>query len=251
MIAKLAVAFLAAFTLVSCASNPATGGHNVVLSSTQSEIEQSRRLYQQIIQAYGLYEDQAVQDYVNAVGQKVAKHSDLPDWTFHFTVLDDDSVNAFTTGGGYVYVHRGLLTYLTSEAELASVLGHEIGHVTARHPARQQTRGILASVLATGAAIMTGSSAIANMANIGAEAWLQGYGRGGEMVADRPVLVYATTRGYRPEEFGQARRVFRSHAAFALQRAKDEGREPQIYDGVYSPHPSPDDRWVQAAQGAA
>src|SRR6185295_3741591 len=97
----------------------------------------------------------------------VAKHSDLPDWKFTFTVLDDESVNAFTTGGGYVYVHRGLLTYLNSEAQLASVLGHEIGHVTARHPARAQTRGVLASVLATGAAIFTGSSAVAELANIG------------------------------------------------------------------------------------
>src|SRR4051812_42359524 len=125
MFGKLSVAFVAAFTLVSCASNPATGGHNVVLSSTKGEIEQSRRLYEQIIRAYGLYEDQAVQDYVNSVGQKVARNSDLPGWTFHFTVLDDESVNAFTTGGGYVYIHRGLLTYLTSEAELAAVLGHE------------------------------------------------------------------------------------------------------------------------------
>ena len=90
MIRQLALAAAAALTLVSCASNPATGGHNVVLSSTKGEIEQSRRLYEQIIRAYGLYEDQAVQDYVNSVGQKVAKHSDLPTWTFHFTVLDDE-----------------------------------------------------------------------------------------------------------------------------------------------------------------
>src|SRR5262250_1722399 len=98
VVRKLAIAFVAALTLASCASNPATGGRNVVLSSTKSEIEQSRRYYQQIIQTYGLYEDQAVQDYVNAVGQKVARNSDLPDWKFTFTVLDDDSVNAFTTG---------------------------------------------------------------------------------------------------------------------------------------------------------
>jgi len=251
MIAKLAVALAAAFTFVGCASNPATGGHNVVLSSTKSEIEQSRRLYLQIIQAYGLYEDQAVQDYVNAVGQKVAKHSDLADWTFHFTVLDDDSVNAFTTGGGYVYVHRGLLTYLTSEAELASVLGHEIGHVTARHPARQQTRGVLASVLATGAAIMTGSNAVAQLANVGAQAWMQGYGRGNEMEADRLGMEYATKTGYRPEAMGEVFKVFRSQETFELQRAKDEGREPQIYHGIFSSHPAPDERSVQAAKGAA
>jgi len=251
MIRQLALAAVAVLALASCASNPATGGHNVVLSSTKSEIEQSRRLYEQIIRAYGLYEDQAVQDYVNAVGQKVAKHSDLPDWTFHFTVLDDESVNAFTTGGGYVYVHRGLLTYLTSEAELAAVLGHEIGHVTARHPARQQTRGVLASVLATGAAIFTGSSAVADLANVGAQAWMQGYGRANEMEADRLGLTYATKTGYRPEAMGEVFKVFRAQESFELQRAKDEGREPQIYHGVFSDHPSPDERSVQAAKGAA
>ncbi len=102
------------------------------------------------------------------VGSKLAKNSHLPDWDFKFTVLDDESINAFTTGGGYVYIHRGIMAYMNSEAELASVLGHEIGHVTARHPAQAQTRGVLASVLATGAAIMTGSSAVAELANIGA-----------------------------------------------------------------------------------
>jgi predicted Zn-dependent protease len=251
MIQKIAVALAAAFTLVSCATNPATGGRNVVLSSTKSEIEQSRRLYEQIVRAYGLYEDQAVQDYVNAVGQKVAKNSDLPDWTFKFTVLDDESVNAFTTGGGYVYVHRGLLTYLTSEAELASVLGHEIAHVTARHPARRQTRGVLASVLATGAAIATGSNAVAQLANVGAQAWLQGYGRENEMEADRLGLQYSAKSGYDPEAMGETFKVFRSQETFELQRAKDEGREPMIYHGVFSSHPAPDARVVQAAKGAA
>ncbi len=78
------------------------------MGTQQGEKEQSRRYYQQIIQAYGLYEDQALQDYVQMVGSKVAKNSHLPDWDFKFTVLDDESINAFTTGGGYVYVHRGL-----------------------------------------------------------------------------------------------------------------------------------------------
>ena len=250
---RLAVVVIAALTVFAagCATNPANGSKNVVLGTQKGEIEQSRRYYQQIIQAYGLYEDQAVQDYVSKVGNKVARHSDLPDWEYHFTVLDDDSVNAFTTGGGYVYVHRGLLSYMTSEAELAAVLGHEIGHITARHPARQQTRGVLASVAAIGAAIMTGNGAVAQLANIGAEAWMQGYGRENEMEADRLGLLYATKSGYNPEAMGRVFKVFKAQEGFELKRAKDEGREPQIYHGVFSSHPSPDERSVQAAKGAA
>jgi predicted Zn-dependent protease len=249
-LAAVVVAAIAAFA-TGCATNPANGKKNVVFGTQKGEIEQSRRYYQQIIAAYGLYEDQAVQDYVSSVGQKVARHSDLPDWEYHFTVLDDDSVNAFTTGGGYVYIHRGLLNYMTSEAQLAAVLGHEIGHITARHPARQQTRGVLASVLATGAAIMTGSGAVAQLANIGAEAWMQGYGRENEMEADRLGLMYATKSGYRPEAMGEVFKVFKAQEGFELQRAKAEGREPQIYHGVFSSHPSPDERSIQAAKGAA
>jgi predicted Zn-dependent protease len=250
LLAAAALATMAAFAS-GCATNPANGSKNVVLGTQKGEKEQSRRYYEQIIKAYGLYEDQAVQDYVSKVGNKVARHSDLPDWEYHFTVLDDESVNAFTTGGGYVYVHRGLLAYLNSEAELAAVLGHEIGHITARHPARQQTRGVLASVAAIGAAIMTGNGAVAQLANIGAEAWMQGYGRENEMEADRLGLVYATKSGYRPEAMGDVFKVFKAQERFELQRAKDEGREPMLYHGVFSSHPAPDERGIQAAKGAA
>jgi predicted Zn-dependent protease len=251
MIRQAAAAILAALAVTGCATNPVTGRPNVVMGTQQGEKEQSRRYYQQIIQAYGLYEDQALQDYVQMVGSKLAKNSHLPDWDFKFTVLDDESINAFTTGGGYVYIHRGIMAYMNSEAELASVLGHEIGHVTARHPARAQTRNVLASVLATGAAIMTGSSAVAELANIGAGAWIQGYGRDAEMEADELGLEYSTKTGYRPEAMADMFKVLKSQESFEFQQAKDEGREPNIYHGVFSSHPAPGAREIAAAKGAA
>jgi predicted Zn-dependent protease len=251
-IRKLALAAMASVLAASgCATNPATGGHDVVFTTTKGEQESARRIHTEVIQAYGLYEDQAVQDYVQKVGARVAANTPLASWNFKFFVLDDDSVNAFTTGGGYVYVHRGLLVYLNSEAELAAVLGHEIGHNTARHPARSQTRGVLATVLATGAAIMTGSAAVAELADVGAEAWVQGYGRENEMEADRLGLEYATRTGYRPEAMGEVFKVFKAQERFEIDRAKEEGREPNIYHGVFSDHPAPDEREVQAAKGAA
>jgi predicted Zn-dependent protease len=250
---RLAIAALVAVAALTsaCATNPATGGKNVVLGSMKGEREQARRYYEQIIKAYGLYEDQALQEYVNSVGQRVAKNSHLPDEEWKFVVLDDESINAFTTGGNYIYLHRGLLTYLNSEAEMASVIGHEIGHVTARHPARRQARAMGASVLATAAAIATGSSAVAQLANIGAAAWLQGYGRENEMEADRLGLEYAAKTGYRPEAMAETFNVFRSQETFERARARAEGRDPRIYHGVFSSHPAPDDRVVQAVKGSA
>ena len=254
MVRKSLVAAIAAATVLTasaCATNPATGGHNVVFTSVKGEQEQAKRVHLEIIQFYGLYEDQAVQDYVQSVGAKVAAQTPIANWNFKFFVLDDDEVNAFTPGGGYVYIHRGLMNYLNSEAELASVLGHEIGHDVARHPARTQTRNVLMSVGAVAAAIASGSQAIAEMANIGATAWIQGYGRDNEMEADRLGLEYATRAGYRPEAMATLFKVLKSQEAFELQRAKEEEREPNIYHGVFSDHPPPDARAIQAAQSAA
>lgn len=234
-----------------CVSNPTTGGKSMGVGSMSSERENVRKVHEEIIKAYGLYDDQAIQDYVNQVGQRVAKFSHMPDAEFKFYVVDQESVNAFTTGCCNVYVHRGLLLKLNSEAELASVLGHETGHVTARHPARQQAKGILASIFTAGAAIVTGSQAVAEMANLGANAWFQGYGRENEMEADRLGLQYATAAGYRPEAMGEVFNLFKNDERFEIDRARAEGREPRIYHTIFDSHPTPDKRMVQAAKGAA
>ncbi len=244
---------LAATTLLlsSCASNPATGGHNVVLGSMEGEKKTVQKNHQEIVKSLGLYDDQAAQEYVNVVGNRVAKVSDLPNEEFKFFVIDDEAINAFTTGCCNVYVNRGLLVNINSEAELAGVLGHEIGHITARHPARRQTRGVAASLGAMAAAILTGSNAIGQLANIGAEAWMMGYGRENEMEADRLGMKYMVRAGYNPEAIGRVFTVFQQGEKFERARAAAEGREPRLYHGVFSSHPSPDERAVQAAKGAA
>ena len=234
-----------------CASNPATGGKNVVLGSMDGEKKTVQKNHQEIVKALGLYDDQATQEYVQIVGQRLALSSDLPNEEFKFFVIDDEAINAFTTGCCNVYVNRGLLVNLNSEAELAGVLGHEIGHVTARHPARRQTRGVAASLGAMAAAILTGNSAIGQLANIGAAAWMSGYGRENEMEADRLGLKYMVKAGYNPESIGKVFNVFQAGEKFERQRAAAEGREPRLYHGVFSSHPSPDEREVQAAKGAA
>src|SRR6059058_211701 len=123
MVRKLLTAALSAGALLSaanaCTTNPATGAHNVVFTSVKGEQDQAKRVHLEIVQFYGLYEDQSVQDYVQRVGARVAAQTPIASWNFKFFVLDDDEVNAFTPGGGYVYIHRGLMNYLSSEAELA------------------------------------------------------------------------------------------------------------------------------------
>jgi predicted Zn-dependent protease len=251
LLRNLCAAFLAAALALSCATNPATGGRNVVFTSMEGEIEQSRRWYDEIIRFYGIYEDQAIQEYVNAVGQRIARNSDMPDLKWTFTVIDEGSVNAFTTGGGYVYVHRGLLAYLNSEAELAAVLGHEIAHVTARHPARGQSKSVGANLGILAAIILTGNAAVADLASIGAAAWVQGYGREAESEADAIGMKYMVRAGYDPRAMRSVFETFKAQEAFEIAAARAEGRQPRIYHGVFSSHPAPDDRAIAAARAAS
>jgi predicted Zn-dependent protease len=223
----------------------------VVFTSMPGEIEQSRRWYDEIIRYYGIYEDQAIQEYVNAVGQRIARSSDLPDMTWTFTVVDEGSINAFTTGGGYVYIHRGLLAYLNSEAELAAVLGHEIAHVTARHPARGQSRSVGANLGVLAAIILTGNAAIADLTSIGAAAWVQGYGRDAESEADAIGMKYMVRAGYDPRAMRSVFEAFKAQESFEINSARAEGREPRVYHGVFSSHPAPDDRAIASARAAA
>lgn len=235
------------FALVATGSTAAPAANKSATKPSAS----AQKAHEQILKAYGVYADQALQDYVGEVGQRVARQSTMPDAEFKFVVLDDDSINAFTTGCCYVYVHRGLLTHLNTEAELASVLGHEIAHVTQKHPQKQTTRGVLATIAAAAAAIYTGSGAVGDLANIGAQAWMQGYGREAELEADRVGLQFSTRAGYRPEAMGEVFTMFKQGERFEIDRARAEGRAPRIYHGLFSSHPAPDARAVQAAKGAA
>ncbi len=242
---------LATIVLSGCATNPATGKQNVVLTSMAGEREMVRKYHEQIIRQLGLYDNQDIQDYVNELGQKVARVSDLPNEDFKFYVIDDGGINAFTTGCCNVYVNRGLLVNLNSEAELIGVLGHEIGHVTARHPARRQARGLATQIGVIAATILTGSNTVGQLSNILGTAYIQGYGRDNEMEADRLGLKYAVKAGFNPESFGKVFELFKAGERFERDRARLEGREPRLYHGVFSSHPSPDQRAIQAAKGAA
>nr|MBA3625683.1 M48 family metalloprotease [Methylibium sp.] len=134
--------------LAGCATvvNPVTGREERTVMDEKTEIAEGRKAHQTVIAEYGIYPDARLQAYVKGIGQKLAAQSHRSELEWTFTVLDSPEINAFALPGGYVYVTRGIMAYMESEADLAGVIGHEIGHVTARHGAqratRQQTAGL-------------------------------------------------------------------------------------------------------------
>jgi predicted Zn-dependent protease len=249
--ALLSTALVGCVLLVaSCARNPVTGKTDVTMTSEKGEIEQGRKAHEQVIKFYGVYADQNLQDYINEVGQKLAHNSQRPELEWHFTIVDSQEINAFALPGGYIYITRGILAYLNNEAELAAVLGHEIGHVCARHQVRQQSQQTMTGILGAAAAIFTGNAAVADLANIGGQALLKGYGRDMELEADHLGAQYIAKTGYDPQAMIGVIGVLKNQEVYEIDRARQEGREPRIYHGVFASHPSADERLQQAVAGA-
>ena len=129
---------LALMFLTSCSVNPATGSANLVLMSENKEKEIGQEEHEKVLASQPLFEDEELLAYVTEVGNRVAKVSHRPNLEYTFNIIDSPDINAFALPAGYVYVNRGLLTFMNSEADLAAVLAHEIGHITARHAVQQQ-----------------------------------------------------------------------------------------------------------------
>jgi predicted Zn-dependent protease len=242
---------VAAPLLTSCATNPVTGSPDLVFQSEAGEIKRSKEVHPMLLQQFGgIYDDPQLQAYVNEVGQRTAKVGHRPELQYTFTVLDSEEINAFTTGGGYIYITRGIMNYLNSEAELAAVLGHEIGHVTARHPVRQQSKSTLAGIGAAAVGIFTGSGDLAGLANYAGAALISGYGRDQELEADRLGAEYLAGVGFDPDKMIDVVRLLKNQELFELQRAREEKREPHVYHGVFATHPDNDQRLREVVQAA-
>ena len=245
--------FLAGAT-VGCAVNPVTGQQEFVLMSEQQELAIGNQANRQVLQQYQVYPDQQLQIYVASVGQRLARISHRKDLSYHFTVLDSTEINAFALPGGYIYITRGLLAYLNSEAELAAVLGHEIGHVTARHSVRQQTSARAAGV---GAGILSillpelANAGLGQTVNVLGTALLSGYGREHELEADRLGADYLAHSGYDPQAMLAVIRTLKEHEILESRLAREEGRRARIYHGVFSTHPDNDTRLREIIAHAA
>jgi len=231
--------------LSGCAVNPVTGDSDFVLMSEDDEISIGRANHSKIIKRYGLYEAPELQRYVQKVGERLAAKSHRKNLIFRFTVLDTHEINAFALPGGYIYITRGLLAYLSNEAELAAVLGHEIGHVTARHAVRQQSAAAATGLLAAVIASQTNTNGAGNLLNTIGTALVRGYGRDHELESDRLGAEYLARSGYDPLAMIEVIRVLKNQEIFDKQIAKQEGREANVYHGVFATHPDNDKRLQQ------
>ena len=236
--------------LSACATNPVTGDSDFALVSETEEIKQGRKYHKQIIASYGLYEDPALQQYVDSIGQDLASRSHRAYLEFTFTVLDSPEINAFALPGGYIYVTRGIMVYLDSRAELAGVLGHEIGHVTARHSVRQQSGQMASDLLSELITVTTGQSGLGNLSNQLSTGIIRGYGREHELEADQLGAEYLHLSGYDPEIMLEVIGVLKDQEIYEKALAIKEKRDPNIYHGVYSTHPRNDDRLKTVVRAA-
>lgn len=235
--------------LAGCSANPVTGKKDFSLISKDQEVAMGAQGHHDVLKTMKRYNNVRLQAYVNGIGQALARKSHRNNIRYTFTVLDDPTVNAFALPGGYIYITTGLMAYLNSEGELAGVLGHEIGHVTARHGVKQQSAGIASAILIDLISKKTGTSSAGSLNQFGTTL-IRGYGRDHELQADKLGAEYLARVGYQPQSMIDVVTVLKAQEEFDKFQARQEGRQPKSYHGVFSSHPSNDLR-LQQVIGAA
>lgn len=196
----LAAIVAAVAVTTACATNPVSGKKQITLMSEAEEIAIGREMDQQVRQEMGVYDDPELQRYVEDIGLELARASHRPNLPWTFAVVDSPAVNAFALPGGYIYITRGILPYLSDEAELAGVLGHEVGHVTARHAVEQYTRAAGTSLGLTLASIFfPGARPFGDLASTGLGLLFLKYSRDDELQSDRLGAEYAARGGWDPD----------------------------------------------------
>jgi predicted Zn-dependent protease len=228
--------------LNSCAKNPVTGKSDFMLMSEGQEIAMGQQSDPQIVAYMGLYEDPALQKFINEKGQQMAAVSHRKNLKYQFKIVDSDVVNAFAVPGGYVYFTRGIMAHFNNEAEFAGVLGHEIGHITARHSAKQYSNAMLAQIgLVAGSVLSPTFAQYADIASQGLSLLFLKFGRDAESQSDKLGVEYSTKIGYDAEEM----------AGFfsTLDRLRKVSGAEEI-PTFLSTHPDPADREAKVAKMA-
>jgi predicted Zn-dependent protease len=252
----IALILAAAVLAAACGTpvvNPVSGKTERSVMDERTEIAEGKKAHEEVLKEFGgPLANPRLQAYVNDIGQRLAKQSHRANLTWTFTVLDSPDVNAFALPGGYVYITRGILAYMDSEADLAGVIGHEIGHVTARHGAQRATRqqragaGVLAATV-LGVLLETvgvsGAAQAANQVSTGiAAGHIASYSREQELQADQLGAEYLSRVGYSPKHMIDVITLLKDQERFATDNAKAQGKQAPQGNSWLATHPSNDAR---------
>ncbi len=189
------------FMAAACAVNPVTGKRELSLISEKEEIALGQKTDTEIQGQYGFYADSSLNEYVRKVGMQLSPHTHRPNLSYHFVVIDTPVVNAFAAPGGYIYVTRGILAMMNSEAELAAVLGHELGHVNARHSVKKLSELYLVQLgMAVGSALSKTFAKLSGLSSVGIQLLFLKFSRDDEREADALGVEYARKGSYSPAE---------------------------------------------------
>ena len=246
----LALAAAAPLALGGCSVNPATGEEQfTALMSPEEERRIGAQEHPKLVQALGgLYDDPALQHYVAALGRRVQQTSEQPEPPFTFVVLDSPEINAFALPGGYIHVTRGLMALANDEAELAGVIAHEIGHVTARHSAERYSHGVVAGLGAALLGAVIDGDGDSDFAQLAAGAYVKGYSRSQELQADMLGVRYLSRSGF--DATAMSSFLEAMGAETALQRRMAGARGEEASPSLFDSHPRTADRVRKAAEAA-
>ena len=236
------VLFFCVSIINSCSVNPVTGKKEIMLMSEAQEIAMGKSYDPQVVASFGLYEDEQMQKFINEKGKEMGAISHRPHLNYEFKILDSPVVNAFAVPGGYVYFTRGIMAHFNNEAEFIGVLGHEIGHVTARHSARQQSSQTLAQLgLIVGVIASKDIAQYAGLAQESLGLLFMKFSRDHESESDQLGVEYSTKIGYDANEM--------ANFFSTLDRMRG-GSEAEQIPTFMSTHPDPVDRQQKVAQSA-
>ncbi len=239
---KIIVLFAVVMTVYSCAVNPVTGKRQIMLISEQQEVAMGLAYDPQVMATFGAYPDAELQNFVQAKGTEMGKISHRPNLEYHVKVVDSPVVNAFAVPGGYIYLTRGILAQFNNEAELIGVIGHEMGHVTARHSVSQQSKQQMGQLLLIGGMIASEKFAqYAQTALQGMELLFLKFSRDDERMADRLGVGYMSLIGYDGHKMADFFQVLNK-----MNMAESEGGVPTFL----STHPDPGDRFNSVNKSA-
>jgi len=233
----------AAGAAAGCATNPVTGRTQFMTVSEEEEIQMDRQYSpMQFSDDYGPVQDTALNAYVNGIGRALAAGTHRPNMPYSFRVVNATYINAYAFPGGSIACTRGILTSLDNEAELAALLGHEIGHVNARHTAEQMSKGQVSNILVGGLSIIAdvaapGMGQVASaLGGFGAGAFLASYSRDNERQADALGTEYMVKAGYGPEGMVGLMQMLNS-----LHKST-----PSAIEIMFATHPMSDERYQSA-----